>query len=403
MALLAPSPGTTTIASELVGRATALIPALKERAPEAERLRRIPDETVAESRAAGLVRTLRPAHYGGHEQDYRTFAHICREIGRGCASTGWCCGSWLSQAMTLTMFPEEAQDEVCLAEPDAFLASIGVPSGKAEQVAGGWLVNGRWGFASGVHATTWMIAGTMTPEKAVRMVLFPTHELEILDTWHSVGLKGTGSTDTVARDIFVPEHRTVGISTYLFEAPAAPFIAGPLAKHSVSSTQVNSIIFAPAAVGNAQGFIDAFVEAAPQRSFTYARVAPAGHTATQIRLAESALEVDVAEMLLERCYDEMERHADTGHIPQSTRSRMRRDTAYAVNTAYRAINRLFEITGGHALLGDNELQRRWRDAHAIASQPQLHWDYEAETWSRLKLALGTDHPALPGDLPPGGD
>ncbi len=400
MTLSAASPAAVT-ADELVSRAAAMAPVLNERAPEAERLRRIPDETVEDLRRAGLVRTLRPAHYGGFEQDYRTFARVVREIGRGCASTGWCCGSWFSQAMTLTMFPAEAQDEVCLADPDAFIGSILVPSALAEPVPGGWRVNGKWSFSSGVHAAGWMMAGATTPQKSTRAMLIPTSDMDILDTWHSVGLKGTGSTDTVARDVFVPEHRSISTSAYLFRSPIAPFIAGPMAKQTINSTHVASIIFAPAAVGNAQGFIDAFVEAAPLRTITYPRVKQSEHVGTQMRLAESALEADVAWMLLDRCYDEMEHHAATGHIPQFTRSRMRRDTAFAVNVSYRAIDRLYQVSGAHALMGANGLERRWRDAHAIISQPQMHFDYEAETWARLRLGLGTDHPALPADLPPG--
>ncbi len=164
------------------------------------------------------------------------------------------------------------------------------------------------------------------------------------------------------------------------------------------STLLTSVVFAPVAVGNAIGFIDAFADAAPQRTITQARVKQADHIGTQQRLAESALEVDIAGMLLDRCYDDMNAHADNGIIPLQTRSRMRRDTAYAVNACYRAIDRLYQVSGAHALLESNELQRRWRDAHAIASQPHFHWDYEAETWARLRLGIEIDHPSL-GALP----
>ena len=382
---------------ELTGRAASLIPALRERAPEAERLRHIPEESVQDIRRLGLARTLRPLHYGGFEQDYRAFAHVVREVARGCASTGWCCGAWLSQAFTLTTFPVEAQDEVCLADPDALIASTGVPSARIERTQGGWRVNGRWGFASGIHAATWVIAAAASTDGPQRTILLPTAELEILDTWHSVGLRGTGSTDTVAKDLFVPEHRCIPYTTFLFGHPTGPAASGPMRNHSVASTQVNSIIFAPAAVGNALGFIDAFAETAAQRTITYARVKQSDHAGTQMRYAESALEVDLAGMLLERCYDEMDRHAETGEIDRITRSRMRRDTSFAVNLSYRAIDRVYQVTGAHALIEPGEMQRRWRDAHAIASQPQMHFDYEAETWARLRLGLGTDHPAVPPD------
>ena len=157
---------------------------------------------------------------------------------------------------------------------------------------------------------------------------------------------------------------------------------------------MSTSIFAPAAVGNAIGFLDAFVAGASSRTITYARTKQSDHVGTQQRLAESALEVDLAWMLLDRCYDVLEEYEATGLIPTETRSRMRRDTSYAVNMCYRAINRIFEVSGAHALHSSGELQRRWRDAHAIASQPNFHWDFEAETWGRLRLGLEHHHPSL---------
>ncbi|MEO8541215.1 MAG: acyl-CoA dehydrogenase family protein [bacterium] len=384
----------TPMHDELVARATALIPALKERAPEAERLRQMPAETLKDARAIGLARVLRPEVYGGYDDDYRTFAHIVRELARGCASTGWCASTWMSQSMTLARYPKEAQDEVCLADPDAFVGTTGVPGGRATPVQGGWMLSGQWSFASGVHATTYISAGGVTAEGLVRGFLIPTREVEILDTWNPVGLRGTGSTDYVAREVFIPAHRSIEGANWVWRGASEPFVTGPTRNHGAGTTQVTTSIFAPAAVGNALAFIDAFVAMAPARTFTYARIKQADHVGTQQRLAETAVEVDVAAMLLERCYDELDRYASDGRIPTDTRSRMRRDTAYAVNLCYHAIDRLFEVSGAHALDSSGELQRRWRDAHAIASQPNFHWDFEAETWGRIKLGLEPKHPSL---------
>ncbi len=383
-----------TLHEELVGRARALVPGLLERAPLAEELRRVPDETVAEVRAAGLVRTLRPTEYGGFDQDYRTFAHVVRELARGCASTGWCAASWLSQAMTLARYPKQAQDEICNADPDVMIGSTGIPSGRAEPVEGGWNLHGRWSFASGVHATTYMSAGAAIPGGSVRGFLIPTRELEILDTWHVVGLRGTGSTDTVARDVFIPAHRSIDGATWVLKPASEPFVTGPTRNLGAATTQVTTSIFAPAAIGNALAYVEAFVAGAPNRTFTYARVKQSENVGTQQRLSETALEIDMAAMLLERCYDDLDTFAGDGRVPIETKSRMRRDTAFAVNLCFRAINRLYEVSGAHALSSDGEQQRRWRDAHAIASQPNFHWDFEAETWGRIKMGLEPKHPNL---------
>jgi 3-hydroxy-9,10-secoandrosta-1,3,5(10)-triene-9,17-dione monooxygenase len=379
---------------ELVARATALIPALRERAPEAETLRRTPDATVADFKTAHFARTLRPGRYGGYDQDYRTFAHVVRELAKGDASAGWCAATWMSQAMTLARYPAAGQDEICEHDPDVFIGSTGSPGGKAEPVEGGWMVSGRWPFGSGVHGAGYMSAGIVMPDGSIRGAMLPVKDLELLDTWHVVGLRGTGSTDIVAKDLFIPSHRSVEGATWVWRAASEPFVTGPTRNHGAGATQVTTSIFAPTSVGNAYGFIDAFVEGTKGRTFLYARVKQSEHAATHIRLAESALEVDTASMLLDRCYDELDRYAEDGRIPTETRSRMRRDTSFAVNVAYRAVNRLYEVSGAHALHTSNELQRRWRDAHAIASQPNFHWDFEAETWGRLRSGLEHHHPSL---------
>lgn len=379
---------------ELVARAATLAVELPARAAEAEQLRRIPEATVAGFKAAGLARVLRPECYGGFDQSYRTFAHVVRELARGCASTGWCAATWMSQAMTLARYPKQTQDELCLPNPDVLVGTTGVPSGRAVEVEGGWRVSGRWSFASGVHATTYISASAVTAEGPVRGFLIPTASVEILDTWHAVGLAGTGSTDYVASDVFIPAHRSIDGASWVWRGATEPFVTGPTRNHGAGTTQVTTSIFAPAAIGNALAYLDAFVAAAPARTFTYARVKQSDHAGTQQRVAESALEVDLAGMLLERCYDELDAYADTGRIPTETRSRMRRDTAYAVNLCYRAIDRLYQVSGAHALDTAGEQQRRWRDAHAIASQPNFHWDFEAETWGRIRMGLEPKHPSL---------
>jgi 3-hydroxy-9,10-secoandrosta-1,3,5(10)-triene-9,17-dione monooxygenase len=388
------SDGRAVSREQLVERARGLVPSLLGRAPQAEHLRRVPDASVSEIRAAQLARTLRPTRYGGFEQDYRTFGHVVRELGHGCASTAWCAATWMAGAMTLTMFPAETQDEICFANPDTHIGSTGIPSARAERVEGGWLVNGRWSFASGVHGADFMMCGVTIPEGKVRCALIPTGHLKILDVWDTIGLRGTGSTDTVAEDVFVPAHYCIEGALWAVKPPSAPFIAGPMRKHRVGTTQVNVGLFSSTAIGNAEAFLETFIAGASGRSITFARQKQSENVATQLRLAESALEVDLAWMLLERCYDVLDEYEATGEIPLETRSRMRRDTAYAVNLAYGAVNRVFEVSGAHALASSGELQRRWRDAHAIASQPQFHWDFEAETWAKIRFGLPHTHPNL---------
>src|SRR6266567_4647938 len=96
---------------ELIRRAAALVPALKQRAAQAEEQRRISPETVDDIRSAGLLRLASPDRYGGCGLDFDTAAEIVAELGRGCGSTGWCYGVWAIHNWATGLFPEEAQEE----------------------------------------------------------------------------------------------------------------------------------------------------------------------------------------------------------------------------------------------------------------------------------------------------
>src|SRR5665213_2659974 len=142
--------------SALLARAEALIPVLRERAPRAEELRRLPDETIADLHDSGLFRVLQPKRVGGSELPFRSLVELVSVIGRGDASTGWVLANLAAHHWLLGMWHPEAQNEIWGQSPDNLIGSALIfPRGRARKVDGGYRLTGRWPFSSGVDAASW--------------------------------------------------------------------------------------------------------------------------------------------------------------------------------------------------------------------------------------------------------
>src|SRR5271163_5068549 len=184
---------------ELMARAEALIPVLRERAPRAEELRRLPDETIADLHSSGLFRILQPTRVGGSELPYRALFELSAVIGQGCGSTSWVLANLAAHHWLLGMWHPEAQDEIWGASPESLVSSALIfARGRARRVEGGYRLSGRWPFSSGVDPSTWSMLGAVfsdeeTGQNEPRMFLVPARDYTVIDTWQVIGLAGTGS------------------------------------------------------------------------------------------------------------------------------------------------------------------------------------------------------------------
>ena len=203
---------------QILDAARGLIPVLRERAPEAERIRRIPDETIADLRRAGLWDILKPARYGGVETDYRLMIDVTVELGRGCAATSWVYINLVAHNWMLPYWPDRAAEDIWGEDPDALIGSTLVfPAGRLAPADGGYLLTGRWPYASGVDSSDWMMLGAIGQGKeddapGPRIVLVRAADIEIIDTWQVSGLVGTGSKDVACEDLFLPAHMVLDMA-----------------------------------------------------------------------------------------------------------------------------------------------------------------------------------------------
>ena len=198
----------------LVARAAALVPMLRERAAANEVNRRLSPEVFDALSAADVFRMTAPKRFGGLEADFLTQCEVLAEIARGCGSASWVATIFSAMSWLVGTLPDEAQEEI-FGSKDPRISGVFSPTGKAVRTGGGFIVNGRWGFNTGGHGSTWTLVNAMAPNEAgaelPTCMLVRSTELERLDDWHASGMAATGSSTVVAKDVFVPEHRACAL------------------------------------------------------------------------------------------------------------------------------------------------------------------------------------------------
>src|SRR6202050_548536 len=215
----AAEPKNTPTAAELIGRARALAPKLRERALKAERDRSVPRESVEEYLDAGLIHVLQPKRWGGYEHDHEVAFDIAVELGKStCASSAWVLNYLADHAAILAHFPEEAQHDVWSVNKAACIATSAAPTGKVTVVPGGYRLDGRWSWCSGLRHSQWIMIGGLAFREGedhpdMRLYLVPGAGVKQDDTWCCAGLQASGSNTSVLDNVFVPEHRSVSFST----------------------------------------------------------------------------------------------------------------------------------------------------------------------------------------------
>ncbi len=146
----------------LIERARSLIPALRHRSKQATAERRLPQETIDDFRRLGLTRCLQPRMFGGFGSDYRVFSKMLRTLAQGCGSSAWVAAVHGEHSWVVGNFPERAQHDCGTTIRTRSRQRAVAPNGSAEIVAGGYRLNGRWGFASGCDHAQWFLLGSMT-------------------------------------------------------------------------------------------------------------------------------------------------------------------------------------------------------------------------------------------------
>jgi resorcinol 4-hydroxylase (FADH2) len=379
---------------DLLARAHAIAELARARAQQTEADRRVGEDMIERMREADLFRIMQPQAYGGFEYGFDVFSEIVAAIASGCGSTGWVYGLLASHQWLIACFPRAAQDEVWQ-NRDALAAGTYAPVGQAVAADGGYRLSGSGSFCSGCDNAQWQLLGGMIPQPdgAAKpgFFLMPTADCTLDDNWYTMGLAGTGSKNLVARDVFVPAHRTLAFAE-LTDATAPGMRGNPNPLYRQSFLAVLPITIVSPVLGMAEGALADFLAMAGGRT-TRGAVAGGNRrmaelTTVQMRVAEASALIDAARLIMARDLADALATVTRGEpISVDVRLRNRRDQAFCVRLLVQAIDALFLAAGGQGLFLDKPQQRFWRDAHAAASHISLNWDSTGTMYGQFMLGL----------------
>lgn len=376
---------------DVLSRVTKLVPMLRARARETEKLRRMHPDTLRDLAAAGVFRLTIPAHDGGYEADDAVVASVLTQIARGCPSTGWICLIILSGQPVPALLGEDAADEV-YATRDLRITVAIAPTGSATPVAGGYRVSGQWQWNSGGVHSNWVAVGALTTEEDAvhRIFLIPVSQAVQLDTWHAAGLAGSASNGLRINDVFVPSSRTLPVKQMMDgDFPQRRYSANPYFNRPW--VMFASFIAGAVMLGMARGAMDVFMEVLPTRGpitftgWTKTAEAPVLHH----QLARAQLDLEGAELfqdkLLRQWQSALERKMTTFDRVQSRAwlgeiTRLARDSATG----------LFRASGASHVVLDADIQRYFRDINTAAQHAHLQPNSSSELYGRVLAGMGPD-------------
>lgn len=381
---------------QFLDRARELVPVLRERADRCEKLRRVPDETIEDFIRTGLIRSTQPMRYSGSEIAWDTLCEITEILSQGCGSQAWIQRIMADHAQMIATFPEEAQQDVWGRNHDALVSASFDPVGRAERVAGGYLLTGRHGFSSGIDHASWMICGGHIfdgeRKDGPHFFLVPKSNATVIDDWETMGLAGTGSKSFQLDRVFVPEHRfldgrlagagngpgTVVNTSYVYRIPRG--------------SGVTTSGFAALSVGMARGVLSEWLKITGPRT---SRGVPIGQLASTREIAaRSAGEIDAASALYRSSLLKAMRQLRTGEVVEAIdRVTAKRDATFAAQLCLKAGTRLFNAAGGRALFTTEPLQRQYRNLLGAVSHHALSWDAAAVEYGRVILEAHGAGPA----------
>lgn len=384
----------STTGPELVKRARALIPLLAEHAAEAERQRKPIDSIIKALEEAEIYKLMVPKCYGGLELDMDTFFEVGVALGEGDASTAWVSNFYIEHNWIFSQFPEPFQKELFAARTYVLAPAMISPTATVSPEKGGFRINGRWQWGTGVTHGDWVIPGAteIGPDGKPnpRWFALPISEVTVEDTWYVDGMIGTGSHDVVIDNVFIPEERAVLIREMMSgHGPGSRIHSGPLYRTPMMPTL--TLAATMPALGQAKTALRLFRERLTERVLLDASK-QVERSASRMRLARAEIEVCETELLLRHLVEDVCTKRDTATLED--RARWASQLAMAVQQCKKVVQYIVEASGAHVHFQDNPLQRTQRDLNTLACHFVFDLDGKLESYGRLLLGQELEGGAL---------
>ena len=367
-----------------------MAPAIRARAEEIERARRLPADLARALATAGAFRMAVPRDVGGLELAPDTMLRVIEAAAQADASVGWCVMIGATSGVTAAYLPVAVAREI-FGDPDTIVGGVFAALGKAEADGEHYTATGRWPWASGSANCRWLIGGCVVTDNGTprrlpngapdeRRLIFPAESVTLLDTWHSQGLCGTGSGEMAVSNLRVPRAHAAS-----FDVPVA---TGPL--YAFPFFGLLALGIAAVALGNARAAIGDLVTLAGGKLPQGSRRTLAERGSAQAGLAAAEAGLRAARAFLYEAVEEAWQLArDRGAIEMEQRAALRLAATHAARTAADVTRSMYDLGGGSSVFLSSPLQRRFRDAH-VATQHLMVAPPTYELVGRVLMGLPVD-------------
>jgi 3-hydroxy-9,10-secoandrosta-1,3,5(10)-triene-9,17-dione monooxygenase len=377
-----------------------LIPQLRERAAQTALDRRLPQVNIDALRACGSMKTIQARRNGGYALGIRSHLDVISALGQGCGSTAWVAGVVQAHSWLVSQFPEQGQDDIYAGNPDAVVAAVIAPRGKAVRTADGYRLEGVWPFGSGCERAQWLLLGAVVFDENGNEIdqgdfMLPTSSITIKDDWFVSGLAGTGSCTMVLEPTEVPAHRFLSFPAMIIgNTPGAGLHGTDWVQHC-AAVPVLTIALCGGAIGIAKQALADFPAAIKGKVIAYTADPQEPHPFTHIRLGDAASRIREGELLLYAVADELDATAQAGgQVPFLRRAEMRNDCATAVRRLLEGVEILFRESGATGVRTSSPMNRALADIQTINNHGLMKLETNQEMYGRLLLGLEPNSPLI---------
>lgn len=362
--------------SPIVQRAREVAALVRDARKDIDQLGRLPDAVLEAIIGAQLFRMAVPASIGGGEVDVFDYSRVVEEIAKADASTAWCVMQAAISGTLAANMEREAAREVFGDPRIAVAAGTPTPTmGRAEAMAGGYRVSGRFAFASGCRHSTWMVARCHVYENGERResrgpwvnLLVPADETRIEGSWDVAGMRATSSDTYAIEDAFVPERFAVEFSREKRQP-------GPL--YRVGDLALAHLSMASAALGMAQDCLSEFAALAAGKRVAWTGTPLAELGGTQVDIARVTAQVDAALALRDQAAGKLWAAAVSNTPPSPDfQARMRLAIIHGVDVGVEAVNTIYRLSGTTGIFAGHPIQRHFQDVNVLSQQIVGRWSY----------------------------
>jgi indole-3-acetate monooxygenase len=375
-------------------------PEISKYVEEDESNRRLSPPVVKALRDAGFFKMFLPKSIGGLEADPVTAARVIEEVARHNTAAGWSLMVANTCPIMLSKLSDEGIDAIYGNNPDAFVAGSVHPPMFATPVKGGYSINGKNPLFSNVHEAQWLLVLAFVMEQGQMKMqnghpemiaaVMKASDCEIIDTWHTIGMKATDSNDVSAKDVFVPDYLSLPLNP---ELPANPRFSGPLFRFPASGANI-ACLFPPVSLALARNAINELKSLAEKKTPLGSMVSIRQKGAMQRKLGIAESLVQSSRAYLYEAIDECWRKVKAGNeILREDKARLLLAATHTNQSCTRAVDLMYSAAGSTGIYTKNKIAHYFTDAQVLKQHGFVN-DSRYETAAQIYFGLPADLPLV---------